>query len=89
MLPSSARQLQRPRKHLSFRESRRPRRLLQSSARQLLHMRPLVLLRELMLLIPLLNLGHLMILTQFVMLLMPLLGGVLQVPHMVVGVDLW
>ena len=75
-------------KHLSLRESRRPRRLLQSSARQLLHMRPLVLLPQLMLLSPLLNLGHLVLLTQFVMLLMPLLGGVLQVSHLPVGVGL-
>ena len=37
-------------------------------------MRPLVLLPQLMLLSPLLNLGHLVLLTQFVMLLMPLLG---------------
>ena len=37
--------------------------------------RPLVLLAQLMLLSPLLNLGHLVLLTQFVMLLMPLLGS--------------
>ena len=57
-------------------------------ARQLLHMRPLVLLPQLMLLSPLLNLGHLVLLTQFVMLLMPLVGGVLQVSHLAVGVGL-
>ena len=75
-------------RHLSLCEGRRPRRLLQSSAGQLLHMRPLVLLPQLMLLSPLLNLGHLVLLTQFVMLLMPLLGGVLQVSHLALGVGL-
>ena len=72
-------------KHLSLRESRRPRRLLQSSARQLLHMRPLVLLSQLMLLSPLLNLGHLV---PRLLLLMPLLGCVLQLFHLEVGVGL-
>ena len=52
-------------------------------------MRPLMLLPQLMLLSPLLNLGHLVLLTQFVMLLMPLVGGVLQVSHLAVGVGLW
>ena len=75
-------------KQLSLRESRRPRRLLQSSARQLVHMRPLVILPHLMLRSPLLNLGHLVLLTQLVKLLMPLLGGVLQVSHLAVGVGL-
>ena len=69
-------------KHLSLRESKRPRRLLQSSARQLLHMRPLVLLSQLMLLSPLLNLGHLV---PRLLLLMPLLGCVLQLFHLAVG----